>query len=35
MKEVVQEWCATFVAVDQDVLFELIIATNYMIRKHF
>eukprot|EP01033_Poteriospumella_lacustris_P019257 gene19257-13920_t len=30
IKEVVQEWYATFVAVDQDVLFELILAANYM-----
>eukprot|EP01033_Poteriospumella_lacustris_P005023 gene5023-3586_t len=30
MKDVVQEWYANFVAVDQDVLFELILAANYM-----
>lgn len=30
MAEVVQEWYATFVAVDQEILFELILAANYM-----
>eukprot|EP00286_Rhodomonas_abbreviata_P025873 CAMPEP_0181313132 /NCGR_PEP_ID=MMETSP1101-20121128/14085_1 /TAXON_ID=46948 /ORGANISM="Rhodomonas abbreviata, Strain Caron Lab Isolate" /LENGTH=170 /DNA_ID=CAMNT_0023420065 /DNA_START=30 /DNA_END=542 /DNA_ORIENTATION=- len=30
MAEVVQEWYSTFVAVDQEVLFELILAANYM-----
>ena len=30
MSEVVQEWYANFVAVDQEVLFELILAANYM-----
>lgn len=35
MKDVVQEWYANFVAVDQDVLFELILTTKCMIRKHF
>ena len=30
MSEVVQEWYATFVAVDQEILFELILAANYM-----
>jgi S-phase kinase-associated protein 1 len=30
MSEVVQEWYATFVGVDQEVLFELILAANYM-----
>jgi S-phase kinase-associated protein 1 len=30
MSEIVQEWFATFVAVEQDVLFELILAANFM-----
>ena len=30
MSEVVQEWYATFVSVDQEILFELILAANYM-----
>ena len=30
MTEIVQEWYATFVAVDQEFLFELILAANYM-----
>ena len=30
MAEVVQEWYASFIAVDQEVLFELILAANYM-----
>uniref|UniRef100_A0A7S2SQM9 Uncharacterized protein n=1 Tax=Rhizochromulina marina TaxID=1034831 RepID=A0A7S2SQM9_9STRA len=30
MSEVVQEWYATFVDVEQEVLFELILAANYM-----
>mmetsp|Transcript_14118 Transcript_14118/g.47648 ORF Transcript_14118/g.47648 Transcript_14118/m.47648 type:complete len:186 (-) Transcript_14118:163-720(-) len=30
MSEVVQEWYATFVSVEQEVLFELILAANYM-----
>mmetsp|Transcript_78237 Transcript_78237/g.217261 ORF Transcript_78237/g.217261 Transcript_78237/m.217261 type:complete len:167 (+) Transcript_78237:52-552(+) len=30
MNEVVQEWYANFVAVDQEILFELILAANYM-----
>eukprot|EP00341_Mesodinium_pulex_P013965 CAMPEP_0116896400 /NCGR_PEP_ID=MMETSP0467-20121206/5652_1 /TAXON_ID=283647 /ORGANISM="Mesodinium pulex, Strain SPMC105" /LENGTH=165 /DNA_ID=CAMNT_0004567549 /DNA_START=45 /DNA_END=542 /DNA_ORIENTATION=- len=30
MSEVVQEWYSNFVAVDQEVLFELILAANYM-----
>ncbi|CAE7485931.1 scon-3 [Symbiodinium microadriaticum] len=30
MSEVVQEWYSNFVAVEQDVLFELILAANYM-----
>ena len=30
MSEVVQEWYATFAAVDQEILFELILAANYM-----
>jgi S-phase kinase-associated protein 1 len=30
MKDVVQDWYANFVSVDQDVLFELILAANYM-----
>ena len=30
MAEVVQEWYSNFVAVDQEVLFELILAANYM-----
>lgn len=30
MAEVVQEWYAGFVSVDQEILFELILAANYM-----
>ena len=30
MDEVVQEWYVTFAAVDQETLFELILAANYM-----
>jgi S-phase kinase-associated protein 1 len=30
MSEVVQEWYANFVAVEQETLFELILAANYM-----
>lgn len=30
MGEVVQEWYSNFVAVDQEILFELILAANYM-----
>jgi S-phase kinase-associated protein 1 len=30
MSEVVQEWYATFVQVEQETLFELILAANYM-----
>ena len=30
MNEIVQEWYAHFVAVEQDVLFELILAANFM-----
>lgn len=30
MHEVVQDWYANFVAVDQELLFELILAANYM-----
>ena len=30
MSEVVQEWYANFVNVDQEVLFELILAANFM-----
>ena len=30
MAEVVQEWYSNFVAVDQEILFELILAANYM-----
>lgn len=30
MTEVVQEWYSQFVAIDQEVLFELILAANYM-----
>jgi S-phase kinase-associated protein 1 len=30
MKEVVQEWYSDFVSVEQEVLFELILAANYM-----
>lgn len=30
MSEIVQEWYATYVAVEQDVLFELILAANFM-----
>mmetsp|Transcript_116389 Transcript_116389/g.228358 ORF Transcript_116389/g.228358 Transcript_116389/m.228358 type:complete len:173 (-) Transcript_116389:237-755(-) len=30
MAEVVQDWYSNFIAVDQEVLFELILAANYM-----
>ena len=30
MGEVVQEWYANFVSVEQEILFELILAANYM-----
>lgn len=30
MSEIVQEWYATYVSVEQDVLFELILAANFM-----
>lgn len=30
MSEIVQEWYSTFVAIDQETLFELILAANYM-----
>jgi S-phase kinase-associated protein 1 len=30
MNEVVQEWYSNFVAIDQETLFELILAANYM-----
>ena len=30
MTQVVQEWYANFVSVDQEILFELILAANYM-----
>jgi len=30
MQELIQDWYATFVAVDQQLLFELILAANYM-----
>ncbi len=30
MTEVVQEWYATFVNVEQETLFKLILAANYM-----
>uniref|UniRef100_A0A7S3HQT9 S-phase kinase-associated protein 1 n=1 Tax=Spumella elongata TaxID=89044 RepID=A0A7S3HQT9_9STRA len=30
MAEVVQEWYSNFIAVDQEILFELILAANYM-----
>ncbi len=30
MSEIVQEWYSTYVAVEQDVLFELILAANFM-----
>jgi S-phase kinase-associated protein 1 len=30
MKEVVQEWYSDFISVEQEVLFELILAANYM-----
>lgn len=30
MSEVVQEWYSNFIAVEQEVLFELILAANYM-----
>ena len=30
MLEVVQEWYANFVQVEQEILFELILAANYM-----
>ncbi|KAH8068644.1 hypothetical protein JL721_6502 [Aureococcus anophagefferens] len=30
MHEVVQEWYANYVDVDQELLFELILAANYM-----
>jgi S-phase kinase-associated protein 1 len=30
MSEVVQEWYAGFVAVEQEILFELLLAANYM-----
>lgn len=30
MAEVVQDWYANFVALDQETLFELILAANYM-----
>lgn len=30
MAEVVQDWYSNFIAVDQEILFELILAANYM-----
>jgi S-phase kinase-associated protein 1 len=30
MAEVVQEWYSNFVSVEQEILFELILAANYM-----
>jgi len=30
MAEVVQEWYSNFVSIDQEILFELILAANYM-----
>ena len=30
MHEVVQEWYAQYVSVEQEILFELILASNYM-----